>query len=269
MEVLVGGDFFSFLNKRKFIITEETARNIAHQMATAIYYMHQFGIAHRDLKPENILMVDTSDTSEIKLVDFGLSRTFGPGETCREPYGTLCYVAPEILLQQPYDKSVDCWSLGIIIYLMLGRHLPFDSQDDKEIGRKTIYQEISFSHSVWQNVSEQGKDLISKLLNKDRKKRIKIEDVLNHPWILGGDNKMKMLRRKSADMGNTVMQFVAYSNMNMDRIRENSPKAVQESNNILSGNGKGSPSSSGGGTFDAPSLANAVGGAAKPGSFAA
>jgi len=91
-------------------------------------------------------MKDKSDTSEIKLVDFGLSKTFGPGETCKESYGTLCYVAPEILLQQPYDKSVDLWSIGIIIYLMLGRHLPFDSPDDKEIARRTINKEIYFKH---------------------------------------------------------------------------------------------------------------------------
>ena len=91
------------------------------------------------MKPENILMVDNSPDSQVKLVDFGLSKTFGPGETSNEPFGTLCYVAPEILLQKPYDKSVDCWSFGIIIYLMLSRHLPFDSNDDKEIGRKTIY----------------------------------------------------------------------------------------------------------------------------------
>jgi serine/threonine protein kinase len=60
--------------------------------------MHSFGIAHRDLKPENILLVDKGENADIKLVDFGLSRTFGPGETTCEPYGTLCYVAPEILL---------------------------------------------------------------------------------------------------------------------------------------------------------------------------
>jgi calcium-dependent protein kinase len=60
--------------------------------------MHSFGIAHRDLKPENILLVSKDPDSEIKLVDFGLSRTFGPVETTTEPYGTLCYVAPEILL---------------------------------------------------------------------------------------------------------------------------------------------------------------------------
>jgi serine/threonine protein kinase len=63
-----------------------------------VYYLHSFGIAHRDLKPENILMVDDGDEADVKLVDFGLSKTFGPGETCKEPFGTLCYVAPEILL---------------------------------------------------------------------------------------------------------------------------------------------------------------------------
>jgi serine/threonine protein kinase len=149
MELLKGGDLFSYLHDHKFIIAENRARAIFHQLACAIYFMHSFGIAHRDLKPENVLMVDKTEDSEVKLVDFGLTKTFGPGETCMEPYGTLCYVAPEILMQKPYDKAVDCWSLGVILYMLLGRHLPFDSQDDKEIGQKTILQEISFSHPVW------------------------------------------------------------------------------------------------------------------------
>ena len=173
--------------------------------------MHQFGIAHRDLKPENILMVDKSENSQIKLVDFGLSKTFGPGETCKEPYGTLCYVAPEILMQLPYDKSVDCWSFGIIIYLMLGRHLPFDSQDDKEIGRKTIYKKISFNNSVWSSVSAEGKDLIEKLLNKNRKDRITIKEALDHPWMQSADRALNQLRRKSVESGDKLMEFVSYS----------------------------------------------------------
>ena len=142
MEYLKGGDFFNYLESKNFIIPEERAKQIAHQIATAIFYLHSFGIAHRDLKPENILMVSTDFSSPIKLVDFGLSKTFGPVETCNEPFGTLCYVAPEILLQKSYNTSVDCWSLGIMVHLMLARHLPFDSNDDKEIGRKTIQNEI-------------------------------------------------------------------------------------------------------------------------------
>ena len=98
MEYLKGGDFFNYLESKNFKISEDRARTIAHQIATAIYYLHSFGIAHRDLKPENILMMEGAFDSPIKLVDFGLSKTFGPGETSSEPFGTLCYVAPEILL---------------------------------------------------------------------------------------------------------------------------------------------------------------------------
>jgi serine/threonine protein kinase len=98
MEYLRGGDLFSFLEKRKFRVREEIAKHISHQIATALYYLHSFGIVHRDLKPENILIVTLEENPSVKIVDFGLSKTFGPGETCKEPFGTLCYVAPEILI---------------------------------------------------------------------------------------------------------------------------------------------------------------------------
>lgn len=97
MEALEGGDMFTYLRERDFKVSEERAHFIAHQLGTAIYYLHSFGIAHRDLKPENILMTSKDENSDIKLVDFGLAKTFGPGELCNEPYGTLCYVAPEVL----------------------------------------------------------------------------------------------------------------------------------------------------------------------------
>jgi serine/threonine protein kinase len=107
-------------------------------MTTAVYYLHSFGIAHRDLKPENILMDSDSDSASLKIVDFGLSRIIGPNETSYEPFGTLSYVAPEVLLQKAYGKEVDIWSLGVIMYLFCARVLPFDDSDDKEIARQTI-----------------------------------------------------------------------------------------------------------------------------------
>lgn len=84
-----GGDLFCYLEKREFKISEDRARSIAHQIAAAIYYIHSYGIAHRDMKLENIMMVDKGDHSELKLVDFGLSKILGPNETSTEPFGTL------------------------------------------------------------------------------------------------------------------------------------------------------------------------------------
>lgn len=135
MENLSGGDLFTYLEKRKFTITEQRAKALSHQIATALYYLHSFGVAHRDLKPENILMVDNSEVSDLKIVDFGLSKIIGPNETSLDPFGTLSYVAPEVLLQKPYGKEVDLWSLGVIVYLLLCRVLPFDDEDDREIAR--------------------------------------------------------------------------------------------------------------------------------------
>ncbi len=112
MEILTGGDLFSYLEKKKFKIPETRASKIIHSLATSVYYIHCYGITHRDIKPENVLMVDESDNADVKLVDFGLSKIIGPNETCNDPFGTLSYVAPEVLLQKPYGKSVDIWSLG-------------------------------------------------------------------------------------------------------------------------------------------------------------
>ena len=89
MENLSGGDLFTYLEKRKFTITEQRAKVISHQIATALYYLHSYGVAHRDLKQENILMADSSHDSDLKIVDFGLSKIIGPNETSLDPFGTL------------------------------------------------------------------------------------------------------------------------------------------------------------------------------------
>mmetsp|Transcript_7446 Transcript_7446/g.6713 ORF Transcript_7446/g.6713 Transcript_7446/m.6713 type:complete len:124 (+) Transcript_7446:2194-2565(+) len=123
-------------------------------------------------------MTDSTDQAHLKLVDFGLSRMVGPNETSNDPFGTLSYVAPEVLMQRPYGKNVDLWSLGVIIYVLLSGMLPFDSDDNKETARQTIYDPVPFDHSCWNEVSKDAKDIIIKLLEKDRFKRIPLEDVL-------------------------------------------------------------------------------------------
>ena len=170
MELLEGGDLFAYLEKRKFRVPEQRASSIIHSLAAGIYYLHTYGIVHRDLKPENILMVDKTETSDVKIVDFGLSKMIGPSQLCNEPFGTLSYVAPEVLLQKPYGKAVDVWSVGIVAFLMLVASLPFDHEDDKEVARYlssliffvslTIYSEPDYNTSAWKRISKEGVDFV-------------------------------------------------------------------------------------------------------------
>ena len=91
MEFCSGGDLFSYIEKRGFRLPEQRAATIIHKLSTAVYYLHLYGIVHRDLKPENILMTDQTETADIRLLDFGLSKIIGPNESCNEPYGTLVF----------------------------------------------------------------------------------------------------------------------------------------------------------------------------------
>ena len=150
----------------------------------AIYYLHSYGIIHRYLKLDNILMTDLSDKADIRLVDFGVSKIIGDEEKCTEPYGTLSFVAPEILEGKPYDKSVDLWSLGIITYALLCGFLPFDDKySEREIVRKTIHNPIPYDINIWGYYSPEAKIFVNGLLQKKPEKRYTIKEVLEHPWI--------------------------------------------------------------------------------------
>ena len=98
MEYCEGGDLFGFLEKRDFILKEDQAAIIIYKIASAIFYLHSYGIAHRDLKPENILMTDMSNTADIKLMDFGLGKIIGPKEKCKECFGTIVRFNINLLL---------------------------------------------------------------------------------------------------------------------------------------------------------------------------
>lgn len=155
-------------------------------------------------------MTSTEDDAKPKLVDFGLSKIIGPKETCNDPFGTLSYVAPEVLLQRPYDKKVDLWSLGVIIYLLLSGTLPFDDDDDREIARQTIHDPVDFSYQAWSKVPEDAKQLIKGLLNKDPEGRTTLQEVLQHTWICKKDQSILAQRRKSGD-GSAADQFKAFA----------------------------------------------------------
>ena len=198
MEYCSGGDLFSYLENRSFRVSEKRASTIIHKMSTAVYYMHSFGVAHRDLKPENVLMTSDDDDSDIRILDFGLSKILGPYEKCDEPYGTLTYCAPEIIVDEPYSKAVDLWSLGIMSYLMVSGKLPFNSEDENEIARQVVYDEPDYIRNpIWKSITPECKDFIKRLLEKDQYKRMTIKQLLEHKWIKMYDTNKYTEKRRS------------------------------------------------------------------------
>ena len=184
MEYCPGGDLFSYLQKRNFTLKEEKVAKIMYKLCKAVFYVHSYGIAHRDIKPENVLLTSEDEDADIRLLDFGLSKIIGPNQKCTEPYGTLTYCAPEIILDKPYLKTVDSWSLGVMTYLMLSGSLPFSGKDEHEIAKNVVYSKVNFEKKpIWKEISDEAKDFITKLLDKDLKTRIEVKTALEHPWF--------------------------------------------------------------------------------------
>jgi hypothetical protein len=185
MEYIPGGDLATYMNDNKHKMTEERACSLIYQIALGIKYLHQFGIVHRDLKPENIMLTEANEFGKVKIMDFGLSKILGSKEKSVEGFGTLTFVAPEVLVRTPYNKEIDIWSLGVILYLMLSGVLPFDDENDNEevIAKLTVFSQVRFPSEYWSNRSELVIDLIKKCLTKDPNERIKIDKILEHEWI--------------------------------------------------------------------------------------
>lgn len=174
-------------NYNKKIFPEDLLRFIMVKIFKGIKYLHDNNIIHRDLKPENILLNSIQKLKSVVICDFGLS--IKQQDICfnfiNEKCGTLCYMAPEILKGDYYDRSVDIWSCGIIMLSCLNNNL-FTGLCREQIKHKIINNWQPNYDSI--NCSFLAKDLIKKMLIINPKERYNITQVLNHPWSLNNDS---------------------------------------------------------------------------------
>lgn len=183
MELVTGGELFDRIVE-KGSYTEKDASSLIKQVLEAVDYMHERGVVHRDLKPENLLYYSTDPDSKIMISDFGLSKTEESG-TMATACGTPGYVAPEVLAQQPYGKEVDCWSIGVIAYILLCGYPPFYDENDAALFQQILKAEYEFDSPYWDDISSSAKEFIRRLMCKDPKKRFSCKQAIAFPWISG------------------------------------------------------------------------------------
>lgn len=183
MELAEGGDLYDYILRHEGGVAEGTAKRHFAQIVRAVAYCHQLHVVHRDLKPENVVFFPQQGT--VKLTDFGFSNLFQPGMMLATSCGSLAYSAPEILLGEEYHApAVDIWSLGVILYMLVCGVPPFQETNDSE----TLVMILDCRYSVPEHVSDDCRDLISRMLQKDPSRRASLNEIEAHHWLQGLDN---------------------------------------------------------------------------------
>ena len=185
MEYIRGGRLTDYMKEKKFHFSEKRAAEIIYEIAIGVKYLHKYGIIHRDLKPDNIMLTESNDKGHIKIMDFGLSKILGKKEKTSDGFGTLTFVSPEVLIRKPYNKEIDIWSIGVILYLILSGDLPFDDEkdDEQKIAKSIVFNEVEFPSKKFGNKSKEVIELIKRCLTKEPKDRIKIDEIIKSDWI--------------------------------------------------------------------------------------
>ncbi|KAF3697310.1 Calcium/calmodulin-dependent protein kinase type 1G [Channa argus] len=183
MQLVTGGELFDRILDRG-VYSEKDASKVIQQVLQAVSYLHQNGIVHRDLKPENILYYSQEENSKIMISDFGLSKMVDNG-IMSTACGTPGYVAPEVLAQKPYSNAVDCWSTGVITYILLCGYPPFYEESETRLFAKIMKAQYEFDSPFWDDISESAKDFIRNMMQKNPNMRYTTEQALRHPWIIG------------------------------------------------------------------------------------
>ena len=204
-EYCKGGELFDIISK-KGSFTEKDACVIMKQLMSAICYSHQNNIVHRDLKPENILMDNDTDDLTIKLIDWGCAQTIKSAKQSKQADGTAYYIAPEVLKGE-YNEKCDIWACGVIFYILLCGYPPFNGETDDEIYEAVLSGKFQFPEEDWDQVSQDAKDLIKKMLTKDPKKRISALYSMQDVWFKKNEEKSEYDKKLAKKVLNNMKKF--------------------------------------------------------------
>ena len=213
-EYCEGGELFDQVKNQ---LSETQIAVIFKQVLSGLAYLHSNNIVHRDLKLENILIheIEKSKTTgedlfNIKIIDFGTARIFDKKRNPQSIVGSSYYIAPEVL-RQKYNKECDLWSVGVILYMFIVGHAPFDGCDDDEITtniQRGVYRK---NDRRWIKASKEVKDLIQKLLTYRPSQRLTAIQALNHPWFKITDSNILYDNVPKGDIISCIKNLLTYN----------------------------------------------------------
>jgi len=218
MEYAPNGNLYQMIKKEKNGFSESKAFDYFIQVINAVYYLHSNNIIHRDIKPENLLLCEDN---KLKLCDFGWAKELSL-ENRSTFCGTMEYMAPEIVGSENYDYSVDIWSLGILLYELLFGHSPFKGSNTNNIIQNIKSHELNYDDKN-KKISKSCKDLIQKLLNMNPQKRLKIKDILEHPFIKKHAKKFSSSKKVQMIDDDKIQNML---NKNLHDMNNNSSKKI-------------------------------------------
>ncbi|KAK3796156.1 hypothetical protein RRG08_018156 [Elysia crispata] len=181
MEKLKGDMLEMILSSPKGRLTERVTKYLISQILVALKHLHSKSIVHCDLKPENVLLSSETAFPQVKLCDFGFARIIGEKSFRRSVVGTPAYLAPEVLKRKGYNRSLDMWSVGVVVYVSLSGTFPFN--EDEEISDQIQNASFMYPPNPWKDISQEGIDLISNLLQVKMRKRFTVDKSLNHVFL--------------------------------------------------------------------------------------
>ena len=191
-EYVNGGElFYEILRRRHF--SEKDTSVIMRQVFSVLTYCHSQNIIHRDIKPENILIEYGAGRSDgelvIKIVDFGSSLTFDPIypkikiDKKVNLYGTPYYIAPEVIRDEFFGPPCDLWSCGVLIYILLAGEPPFDGTSTNKVLKAVCKKEPPYDLLLWKKVSDECKEVLNNLLDKNPENRMTAVECIKTKWI--------------------------------------------------------------------------------------
>lgn len=180
-EYLSGGQLFERFSRSQ-AVNEKIAAKYMFDVIIALNFCHKNGLTNKDIKPENLLFEFDAPDAHLKLADYGFSLLKNSSTGCKGPVGSVVYMPPERFKGEVSEKS-DIWSVGVILFIILSGRVPFQGKTDAETMQKILNKPLSMNSKSWETVSEEAKNLVQKMLDKDPSNRPSAEEIMMDPWF--------------------------------------------------------------------------------------